>query len=187
MHKTKEVRWFFRPGIERVEDWFDGLENATRQTRTDNYLKLKNDDIGVKLRDGKVEIKHRIGTRAKGCLRMNIWGHYDDFIKWSFDADQSDALFSQVLEGEYETWIPVEKERRLVQLTEANGGIVTESVSADVPFGCQVEYSQIRLNEEIWHTFGLEWFGDRCLKLDEEIVTDIFGSTELQMQQSKGY
>jgi hypothetical protein len=148
---------------------------------------LRNENIGVKLREGKIEVKHRIGSRAKGCLNSNVWGYYDDFIKWSFDVGETDTLLSEILAGEFESWIPVRKKRMLVQLTEEKGKIIAKSISSDVPFGCQVEYSQIQIHTEKWHTFGLEWFGKRYLKLDVETVSEIFGDAKLHMGQSQGY
>lgn len=190
MHKTKEVRWFFQHHIRSVQEWFDKLNDATSETRADHYLESDNDDIGIKISEGKVEIKHRIGNRARGCLNSHIWGHYDDFIRWSFDdVDGEDSLYRQIQEGEFDYWIPVRKERNLVQLTEDGGRTVTKSVAANVAFGCQVEYSRIRLNgeTETWHTIGLEWFGNRCWRLDGKIVSEIFGDYKLQMQESLGY
>lgn len=187
MHRTKEIRWFFRPDNTVIKNWFDRQECTLAETRTDFYLQLNNADIGAKIREGKIELKHRIGTRARGCLSPSIWGHYDTFIKWSFDGKEDDPLLTKILNGDYEYWIPCEKRRMIVQLTEEDSETVVKPISAHVGVGCQVEYTRLKINGEIWHTVGLEWFGNKCLTLNPAIISSIFGNTKLQITQSKGY
>lgn len=56
----------------------------------------------------KSEIKQRMGTCGQGCLNANLWGCFDDFVKWDFDSNSGDPLLSMVLDGEYQNWISIE-------------------------------------------------------------------------------
>ncbi|QLG46557.1 hypothetical protein [Costertonia aggregata] len=187
MHKTKEIRWFFRTENKKIKAWFESQPFDTHEDRTDHYLELTNKEVGVKTREGKIEVKQRIGTRAKGCLNPNIWGCYDNFIKWSFEVSENDNQFNKIMNFGEPKWCAVKKARNLAQLTQENGITVVKPMSINLANGCQIEYTSLSVENEIWHTCGLEWFGNECLHLDDAIITDIFGTTKLKMNQSKGY
>jgi hypothetical protein len=68
--QTIEVRWFY-PGIlpDEVRQWFNHLGEQLEKidTRSDVYLQSHAPDIGVKLRQGNLEVKYRqqnLGTIA---------------------------------------------------------------------------------------------------------------------------
>jgi|GEM_PF-1222338 len=187
MYRTKEIRWFFRKEKEQIVRWFKRQNCASNRTRTDFYLDTNNEDIGIKLRAGKIEVKHRIGTRANGGLNDNVWGCFDEFVKWSFNVQDQDAVLSKILDFEHCEWIPVQKNQKVLQLIEENGVIKTKSIAEDLDYGCQVEYATIKIYEEEWQTFALEWFGDPCLELDASIISEMMDSVELQINESFGY
>src|ERR1700733_11784409 len=94
MLPSVEVRWFISGSLpEKLRTWFEQgiLVAADRKKRTDHYLCLPGmTSIGVKLREGKFEVKRRdadlglatIGSRAIG--RLGLWR------KWSFTiADEA--------------------------------------------------------------------------------------------------
>jgi len=60
-------------------------------------------------------------------------------------------------------------------------------VSPSLDFGCQVEYTKVRLGDSTWYTFGLEWFGNKFLELSQPFMKEILGSSKLTLKQSKGY
>ena len=187
MYRTREIRWFFQNEKEQFAHLFQQLNCTSTNTRTDFYLDLNNVDIGIKTREGKIEIKHRVGSRAYGGLNDNIWGCFDEFIKWSFNVEEKDSVLTNITDFQHCNWIPVHKEQKLVQLTEENGEIKPKSITEELDFGCQVEYATVKIYEEVWHTFALEWFGDECLKLDGTIIAEMMGSAYLDIKDSFGY
>ncbi|WP_318312612.1 hypothetical protein [Flagellimonas crocea] len=187
MYRTKEIRWFFKEEKEQLSNWFQQLDGTSTHIRTDFYLNINNEDIGIKLREGKIEVKHRVGTRAYGCLSDNIWGCFDEYIKWSFNVQEQDSVLSKITDYQYCQWIPVTKEQKLVQLTEENGSIRTKSIAEDLLNGCQIEYSTIKIYDDEWQTLALEWFGDNYLKLDGTIVSKMEDSIKLNINESFGY
>ena len=187
MYVTKEIRWFFKEENEPIRNWFYNLRFDVADEREDLYLDLEIQDVGVKLREGKTEIKHRIESRSKGCLNPNVWGYFEKWVKWSFDTKDDDPLYAEIMERKYNRWIPVAKERNTSQLTERNGAIITCPLSEDLDDGCQIEYSKINVCGKQWFTFGLEWFGETSPELRPSFVTEIIGDTNLAIKQSKGY
>lgn len=173
MYKTKEIRWFFEGENKHVLNWFDNRQKNVFDKRKDFYLHLKNDDIGVKLRDGNIEIKHRVRERARGCLYPEVTGYFENWVKWSFGAEDKDPLYTQVLNGNHGQWIEITKERFAVVVTEENGKRIIDSQLQDVEYGCQIEYTKVHLLGGEWHTFGLEWFGETCLELESNFMTEI--------------
>lgn len=187
MYRTKEIRWFFQEKKELLAHWFQHLNCTSKRLRTDFYLDINNEDIGIKLREGKIEVKHRVGTRGYGGLNDNIWGCFDEFIKWSFNVQEQDSVFSRITDFKHCNWIPVQKELMLVQLTEENGAIKPVSITEHLPFGCQVEYATVKVYGEVWYTFALEWFGEESLKVDGTIFAEMIDSINLHIDDSFGY
>jgi len=187
MHRTKEIRWFFGPQNKTIKKWFDSLDFDPLEVTTDRYLKVDTTSVGIKTRDDSIDVKQRIGNRAKGCLNMNLWGYYEEFVKWSFEANSQDALFNRVMADDYNDWLSITKNRSIAQLTRESGEIVVKPKSSHVAIGCQVEYSRLEINGQQHHTFGLEWFGEQLLTLDKSIIVEILGDTKLHMGKSHSY
>ncbi len=187
MQRTKEMRWFLPHEVPELNRWLDRCPKSTVEQRTDYYLELHSDDIGIKIRQGNIEIKKRTSQRSRGCLNDTIWGCYDHFEKWSFEGDTKDAAFLEVVDDRCAEWVPVSKSRKLVQLTQGHEAIMPTTLNRNVDYGCQVEYAEIEVYGERWYTVGLEWFGNECMELDARTITNMFGNTKLHMTQSHGY
>lgn len=186
MYRTKEIRWFFPKENVEIQKWFNNLGYDAKDTRQDLYLNLETSDVGVKLRQGKTEIKHRVGPRAKDKLNANAWGCFDTWIKWSFETFD-DKLYTQISNDKYPMWTPVIKERYATQLIEKQGSMEIHPLSDSFDYGCQIEYAKINLYDKDWYTFGLEWYGETCLKIEPGLVDDILGDTKLTINESHSY
>ncbi|MCH4823321.1 hypothetical protein ML462_09045 [Gramella lutea] len=191
MFKSREIRWFYSTELKAVEKWFmdngHTFENAI--PRTDYYLPLKNqDDIGIKLREGNVEIKQRISrSKTENITRMSE-GNFENYIKWSFSSAEKDGLFQEIIEGEKYNWLGVRKERIGYKLKENQNGSIIRVKLDDYPeFGCQVEYTRIKIMNEIWYTLCLEWFGEKEIEFDLSVLDNMLGDFKLQAANSMGY
>lgn len=120
---TLEARWFRRgPLPAAVEAWFADLgEPVEVEARTDRYLAPSSDALGVKVREGRVEMKRRDG--AAGPLAVGrARAETEAWTKWSFAlAEPDDAP-----EG---PWLAVDK-RRWQRVLELAGGRCTLELSA---------------------------------------------------------
>lgn len=191
MFKSREIRWFYPTELKSVEKWFmdNGYTFENADPRTDYYLPLKNqDDIGIKLREGNVEIKQRIARTKKENISELANGYFENYIKWSFSSAEKDPLFQEIIEGEKFNWLWVRKERVGYKLKEnQNGSIIRVKLDEFPEFGCQVEYTRIKIKEELWYTLCLEWFGEKEIEIDLSILDEMLGDQELKASNSMGY
>ena len=191
MFKSKEIRWFSPTEDKRITAWFKAGKPGFEAThaRTDHYLPLPGkNDMGFKLREGKIEAKFRTGTPKIGKLTNGAEGYLEDWVKWSFNVSKDDPLANDILKKERYSWIGVYKERMGLKLTKDEKDQTRFfDIMDPIDFGCQVEYTRITVQEQQWFTFGLEWFGDMYLELDPDVVSDILGDSSLKIDESMGY
>ncbi|MBM1105893.1 hypothetical protein JQC67_07075 [Aurantibacter crassamenti] len=189
MYNTKEIRWFSSRPSSFIMDWFNkqGLTFDSVNQRNDIYLNIKNESVGIKLRDGHLEIKHRIGKPTTVKLTNTIKGHFKEWNKWRIKADETDSVFSELAVKNHQEWIAKKKERIGLKLYSDKGSLKTTSIDWQGDFGCQIEYSRIHIKDKTWYTFGLEWFGHEFLNLDSTLISEITGETNFRLRQSMGY
>lgn len=189
MYKTKEMRWFFREENHHLETWFasHGIKFDGRDETTDIYLNAEQDNIGIKLRDGNIETKRlRSVPRGRKSFNGNS-GYIEEWVKWSFAVEEPDDEYIGIVERKEKNWIEVIKNRLAVHIADTKGKLSVRPVSAGLDFGCQVEYTKVRIGDSMWYTFALEWSGNRFLELPEPFMKEILGSSKLTLKRSKGY
>jgi len=113
MDHTLEVRWFY-PGSPSpsLVDWITDLGAEQESTRTDLYLVSDDPAMNVKLREGKVQTKHRLGEPSGITFGEDAYGARERWVKWSFPLNGAHDLLDEDPTG---LWVPVRKER--LQLT----------------------------------------------------------------------
>jgi hypothetical protein len=191
MYRSKEIRWFFRERNGPIAHWFSDHGKTFPKTdpRTDYYLPNPgNEGMSVKLREGNIEIKQREGMPALHHLTKHAVGYLEDWVKWSFDVNDDDALTRRIIKERKYNWTEVYKERLGVKLSaNPDGTIAVLDIKNIIPAGCQVEYTRLLIKGQEWFTFGLEWFGEEYLDLDAKIIEEVVGSSHLEVKNSKGY
>jgi hypothetical protein len=111
--------------------------------------------VGIKLREGKLEVKRRdidfgfapLGSRVTG--RLALWR------KWSFTVAGSDRTGAPD-----DDWISIEKKRRLRKYA-INGitGLTAADPDTFPEHGCSVELTEMKVRNVEWWSVGLEAFG----------------------------
>jgi hypothetical protein len=193
MCRSKEIRWFTQGENKRISSWFakQELDFTTIIPRRDHYLvALDNEHTIPKLREGRVEIKHRVGTPRIHQLTPNAVGYFEEFVKWSFQLDARDALAEDIIDAnKYATeWVEVDKERMGLKLAKGDKGkLEIHDIKECIDSGCQIEYTRIRVKNQTWYSFNLEWFGDDFLNLDSSIISEIVGASVLRLEDSMSY
>ncbi|MCM8571066.1 hypothetical protein NE848_16835 [Gramella jeungdoensis] len=191
MFNSKEIRWFGKKEDKEISSWFAGrgitFENT--EPRTDFYLPLPGKkDIGIKLREGNIEIKHLLAKPEKGKLSAKAHGYFERYTKWSFSTEKDDVLSHKIIQAKEYDWLEVQKERMGCKLMEGSNGIKhLVKIEDQIPYGCQLEYTRIKLNNTTWYTFGLEWFGEKEIEVGPELVEKILGNSTLNGKNSMGY
>ena len=173
MFPTVETRWFYRGAIPTaVQDWFHSGERApeTQPVRTDSYLQpAAPGDMGIKLREGRLEIKQRAEQYGVTCFHEKACGAIEHWQKWGFEAAEGrDVLNSLVKPGT--SWIAVQKARQLRRYRVREGGTVEAISTLDyTERGCSIELTEIEVYGKDWWSVAFEAFG-----ADDTLLENLF-------------
>lgn len=155
MDDTLEVRWFVdgRPPSD-VLDWIQSLGAEAESARTDLYLVSDDPAMNVKLREGSVQTKHRIGDRTPISFSEDVEGIQERWVKWSFPTvEQHHDLFDKDPTG---LWVPVHKERlRLKVPPEEQSSHLSRMIEPD-PAEAKIELTEVRSQEQNGWTICME-------------------------------
>jgi len=170
---SAEVRWFFKNQTEFavIEKWFNArnLYFAGNWERADIYLQQPGlHNLGVKIREGKVEVKVLLADRGVLPLPNGQSGLVNDWGKYSFGLQESDEENKNLLQQfsreqlgtGMELWVRVDKERlwQKFSVNLAEESITPVAQDSWPAEGCGVELTKIKVNQQTFYTFGLEAF-----------------------------
>ena len=163
MFPTVEVRWFYKGTVPpQVAAWFDkvGQEPSELAERTDYYLYLGDGDaLGIKLREGRIEIKQRQRQFGPTTFHDRVTGMVEQWHKWSFAlAGSADPLGEMPIPTG--SWIGVQKVRRLRRYHLAGDQRREIKAATGWPVqGCHFELTELVVEEQVWWSVCLEVFG----------------------------
>jgi hypothetical protein len=169
MLSTLEVRWFKKGKIpEDMQAWFRNLEGdlSEQKVRTDFYLRMNdNDGLGIKLREGRIEIKKRKQNFGKLRLDSGLAGIFESWEKWGFNVADSSMDHENIADPNY--WIAVRKQRLLRKYDLAGNNIRPISPESIVNEAFNLELSTIVLFDQTCWSLNLEAYGGN--NLDPEV------------------
>ena len=200
MQTHLEIRWFFKFKIlNSVRNWFEDQlfgPHLTVEKRTDVYLVLPGSEgLGIKVREGKLEIK----SRKKASPFVDSTGKIEGMLEaWDKQAwEMSDAMqdITPGLEiGDQRTLIGVEKERRQRWYkVPAKGNLKPLPKSRHRKADCAVELTRLRIfDDEHWWTIALDVFGKagyvmEKLELAVQWLFQNYVGPKLEINKSYGY
>jgi hypothetical protein len=172
---TTEVRWFHQGSVPpEFVTWFHGgVWRPTEATaRTDYYLHLADGDgLGIKLRQGQLQIKQRHKVHGLVRLHQQAVGKVESWRKWSFGltrpTDQVTSSLTPV-----STWVGVRKQRQLLKwqiMHQASFKAVP--VDEQPEEGCGLELTRIDVGGQRWWSIGIEAFGQAASLYENLILT----------------
>ena len=169
-----EVRWFVRgPLAPEAEAWFASLgPDVADETRTDRYLvPTESDDLGLKIREGTVQAKQRVGAFGMRPLAPGACGGVEAWRKWTLGS-------AGTVPGE--GWIDVVKSRR-------QRPVVLLGRHAR----CALELSELDARGEAWWSVCLEASGAspraRWMALRESARLWLRAAPSLNEEHAMGY
>lgn len=169
---SAEIRWFIQGKIPPfIFDWFIGLNDnyINQPERVDYYLDLKSDDsLGIKLREGRVEIKQQIQNIGNLSPGKNVVGIAEKWRKWSLQLDEANQVLSNNLPDN--EWLAITKNRIIVNYGIEEDKIVTQEEQLTYKNGCITEITSIKFKNENWWSLGLESYGEENRLLDNLIL-----------------
>jgi hypothetical protein len=158
------MRWVLEGTLpEEVERWFHGHRRpATPTWREDRYLILPGvADMGIKERQGRLEIKGRVAKLGSHAIAPEIEGGAERWCKWSYDAAVAERLRSDEA-------IVVSKGRMQRHFLLEPGGRTQEAAQRDITQrGFSVEVTRIRLRAQDHWSLGVEAAPDDATMLDD--------------------
>ena len=192
MYASTEIRWFFEKENDQIIDWFarKGISYQSIRKRTDHYLRYGQEDIGIKLREGRVEVKCRTSVPEERAVGSRADGYLESWTKWSFGITRQDPWAEKIINlqiGKNE-WITVDKWRLGVKRTyDEKGALIFRNISDNVPSACQIEFTRLLVNGSTYFTFGIEWYGETFVPLGAPALDGILGDSVFSHDQSMGY
>ncbi|MFP4228693.1 MAG: hypothetical protein ACLFTE_07690 [Salinivenus sp.] len=159
MVDTLEVRWFIDgPPPPDVTNWIQALGATPESTRTDLYLVSEDPAMNVKLREGQVETKHRIGDRHHIQFGDTHTGVQERWVKWSFPTvEQHHDLFDDDPTG---LWVPVHKERLQRSILPHEQSDLLDHLIESNPATAEIELTTVRSGGHQAWTICVEASGD---------------------------
>lgn len=188
---THEARWFI-PGVlpQTVQAWFKAFgKRVVQPPRVDQYLLGTDATLGIKTREGSLEVKQRSTDRGEFTFRPGITGRVESWVKWSFPLATSAAPINL----DAANWMPVTKVRQLLLYTFSEQGEINLNPPGEYPTPfIGLELTELQLAEkESWWTVGLELNGppesdhSDLLRLAEHVFQS--PPAELAQAQSLSY
>ncbi len=180
---SAEIRWFLQgtaPAGLR-DAYFGDTPNAAQ--RIDEYVLLPGcDATGIKLREGRLEVKARTRAPEAVSYGATIAGRRDGWIKWSRPAADGAALRALV-SNPVDDWLFVAKTRRLRKFAPRGRGFVEIEPTELAARGYQAELCALRAfrgrqsgrprslddfaGTPSWYSICVEAFGDSLVSLAE--------------------
>lgn len=170
---TAEVRWFFKGAVPPdINKWFSeqGYKPDNQPCRIDYYLFIMDSDsLGIKLREGRMEIKQRHEKPSVIEFGEHAKGYVEHWYKWSFHLSETSNI-DKILKSYSSSWTGIKKERLMFMYYITDNGEVKE-ISFQPPQNlaesktnrrCGFELAKISVETsgEKWWSLGFEAFGN---------------------------
>lgn len=143
MLTTFELRWFYSGNVPEVVDcWFQqncpGEQLGQPEARKDLYLHSPECEyLGIKLRQGKLEIKWRKTELGVLHFAERLIGKAEKWAKWICEDPTEETFLPIDVLGK--PWVSVHKVRSQRQYQ-----------------GCHVELTQLNVENDTWWSLGFE-------------------------------
>ncbi len=187
--KTREIRWFFKDPLPGVEQWISLLDShrLTREHRTDSYLYIPSrDDLGIKIREGRLEFKYREDTPRPKRLSSGCEGYLETWIKYGFELVPGKPL-SEILTGQDPAWCEVSKTRTALLIYQTHPTLEYGPLEFGNKTAVQLEYTRFEVLQQSWHTFGLEWPAAIDPDLPASFFEALLKGSRMSKAESMGY
>lgn len=147
MLTSVELRWFYPGKLPAdISAWFnaDGLCQLP-ENRQDIYLFVAPDCdyMGVKLRQGRLEVKWRQAELGTISFANLVAGKLEKWGKWLCEDETGESFLPQGVVSKSE-WIRVQKMRQQRQQQD-----------------CSVEITQLAINGDFWWSLAFEAIGEQ--------------------------
>ena len=95
-----EIRWFYNHNFDEIKEWWElqNLPYNDEGQRTDYYFLIPTvDNLGIKIRENKLEVKWRIPNSQKRFETERLEGFIEEWVKWGWSDSKpqiNDPVFN---------------------------------------------------------------------------------------------
>jgi hypothetical protein len=189
--QTIELRWFYREDLPaEIANWFDtlGSNGTDADVRTDFYLQSSSPEVGIKIRQGNLEVKHLQQQFDKIDLDRFGESNVEQWSKWICD-DRSAHPPATGKQG----WIQVDKVRQQrFYRVELDDPLQLMPIGTPRKNAVAIELTTLQLHGRTWWTLACEYLGDN-ISVDRQFLSIVrtllvsYPQTRSQPSISGGY
>ena len=156
---TIEIRWFGEDAVPtEVREWFGGLSTKmdSQPARVDHYLmEPRTDAVGIKFRQGRIEVKQLRGERRLALLAPGWEGYVEQWHKWGFTLALGQRRRRALMR--LDSWLPVRKKRYVIEYgISSTGQPIALRGGSRAGCICSVELTEVRVRRDTCWTLGFE-------------------------------
>ncbi|AFY94198.1 hypothetical protein [Chamaesiphon minutus] len=166
--QTIELRWFYRGDLPaEIANWFDtlGSNGTDADARTDFYLQSSSPEVGIKIRQGNLEVKHLQQQFDKIDIDRFGESNIEQWSKW-ICHDRSAHAPATRKQG----WIQVDKVRQQrFYRVEFSDPLKLIPISTPRKNAAAIELTTLQLCGQAWWTIACEYLGDN-ISIDRQFL-----------------
>ena len=192
-----EIRWFYNHTFDEILDWWNGknLPSNDEGDRSDYYVFIPNVDyVGIKNREGRLEVKWRIPNSQKKFETSKLEGLIEEWVKWSWSDSKpqvNDELFNFLSEYPKGPMIKILKRRRSRKFNLiSNAEFEPVKWVALTESGLSMELTEITNGGSKWWSVGFETLGNKITQeLFQTKIKEMSNKipVKLKLENSFGY
>jgi hypothetical protein len=159
--ESVEIRWFFQGQIpDKLHSILDDSYIQSKwESRSDYYLFIdKCDNIGIKLRNSRLELKWLKKSNIFALSQLNVDGKIEYWIRWEWNDTKS---FNDILQfihlNKDIPWVKIDK-NRLQQKFNIHDNSLVDVSSESVHFDFAFEITQLKAYEQSWWSIAFDSF-----------------------------
>lgn len=171
IYYSSEIRWFSDKAapLLKLFNAFPG-ESSPAQVRTDRYLNRKSESIGIKIREGRMEIKVMVETHQH-TFKSQRWT-IEDWVKCSYEDSAASLKKLSKIDSDIFSWIDISKKRKQKIFRITGKAVTPVDFNEQISQGCTLEYTSLKIHKTIpYYTLGFEAFGKDNLVSHRNLTT----------------
>ena len=161
MLESVEIRWFFQGQMpDKLHSILDDSNIQSKwESRSDYYLLIeKCDNVGIKLRNSRLELKWLKKSNNFNLPQFNIDGKIEHWIRWEWNDTKSLNNILQFIHlNKDNPWIKIDK-NRLQQKFNIHDNSLVDVSSESIHFDFAIEITRLNAFDQPWWSIAFDSF-----------------------------